>query len=129
MSEEELDGSMGTVSTPVLDIAYEAAGPAGGPSAVLLHGFPYDVRCYDDVVPVLVEAGMRVVVPYLRGFGPTRYRSADVMRSGQQGALGQDLLDLLDALRSNVPSWAASTGAAGLPVSRLLSRPSGSSAW
>jgi len=88
----------GTASTPVLNIAYELAGSGGGPTAVLLHGFPYDVRCYDDVVPVLVEAGMRVVVPYLRGYGPTRYRSDDVMRSGQQGALGQDLLDLLDAL-------------------------------
>lgn len=87
-----------TASTPVLDIAYEAAGSGNGPTVVLLHGFPYDVRCYDGVVPVLADAGMRVVVPYLRGFGPTRYRSADVMRSGQQGALGQDLLDLLDAL-------------------------------
>ena len=88
----------GTVSTPVLDIAYDAAGPADGPTAVLLHGFPYDVRCYDEVASVLADAGMRVVAPYLRGFGPTRYRSADIMRSGQQGALGQDLLDLLDAL-------------------------------
>jgi len=87
-----------TVSTPVLEIAYEAAGPADGPTAVLLHGFPYDVRCYDEVAAVLADAGMRVVAPYLRGFGPTRYRSADVMRSGQQGALGQDLIDLLDAL-------------------------------
>lgn len=88
----------GTVSTPVLDIAYDAAGPADGPTAVLLHGFPYDVRCYDEVASVLADAGMRVVAPYLRGFGPTRYRSADILRSGQQGALGQDLLDLLDVL-------------------------------
>jgi len=88
----------GTVSTPVLDIAYAAAGPADGPTAVLLHGFPYDVRCYDEVASILADAGMRVVAPYLRGFGQTRYRSADVMRSGQQGALGQDLLDLLDGL-------------------------------
>lgn len=88
----------GTVSTPALNIAYDAAGPADGPTAVLLHGFPYDARCYDEVAPILADAGMRVVIPYLRGFGPTRYRSADVMRSGQQGALGQDLLDLLDAL-------------------------------
>jgi len=87
-----------TVSTPMLDIAYEAAGPADGPTAVLLHGFPYDVRCYDEVAAVLADAGMRVVAPYLRGFGPTRYRSSDVMRSGQQGALGQDLIELLDAL-------------------------------
>jgi pimeloyl-ACP methyl ester carboxylesterase len=97
MGSHGLDES-GTVTTSVLEIAYEAAGPRGGPTAVLLHGFPYDVRCYDDVASILVGAGMRVVAPYLRGFGPTRYRNADVIRSGQQGALGQDLLDLLDAL-------------------------------
>ncbi|MFF0268290.1 alpha/beta fold hydrolase [Kribbella sp. NPDC004536] len=86
------------VSTPALDIAYEAAGPPDGPTAVLMHGFPYDVRCYDEVATILAAAGMRVVAPYLRGYGPTRYRDPDIMRSGQQGALGQDLLDLLDAL-------------------------------
>lgn len=86
------------VSTPSLDIAYDAAGPSDGPTAVLLHGFPYDARCYDQVAPILARAGMRVVAPYLRGFGPTRYRNADITRSGQQAALGQDLLDLLDAL-------------------------------
>lgn len=86
------------VPTPSLDIAYEAAGPSDGPVVVLLHGFPYDVRCYDDVASILAQEGIRVVAPYLRGFGPTRYRDPAVMRSGQQAALGQDLLDLLDAL-------------------------------
>ena len=66
--------------------------------SLLLHGWPYDPRCYDDVVPPLVAAGCRVIVPYLRGFGATRFLSADTVRSGQQAALGNDLRELLDAL-------------------------------
>jgi pimeloyl-ACP methyl ester carboxylesterase len=86
------------VLTDVLEIAFEASGDPRGQAVVLLHGFPYDVRAFDDVVPILVERGAYVVVPYLRGFGPTRFRSLDTMRSGQQAALAQDLRDLLDAL-------------------------------
>ena len=66
--------------------------------SLLLHGWPYDPRCYDEVVPPLVAAGCRVIVPYLRGFGATRFLSADTPRSGQQAALGNDLRELLDAL-------------------------------
>ena len=65
---------------------------------ILAHGFPYDIHAYDDVAPRLAQAGARVVVPYLRGFGPTRFLSDLTMRSGQQAALGRDLIDLLDAL-------------------------------
>jgi pimeloyl-ACP methyl ester carboxylesterase len=65
---------------------------------LLMHGWPYDVRCYDKVVPPLVAAGCRTIVPYLRGFGPTRFRSADTPRSGQQAAVGNDLRELMDAL-------------------------------
>ncbi len=86
------------VRTPVLDQAYEEHGPASGEPVVLLHGFPYDPRSYDAMVPPLVAAGYRVVVPYLRGYGPTRFLSDATPRSGQQAALGRDLLDLLDAL-------------------------------
>ena len=82
----------------MLTVAYEAHGPADGRPVVLLHGFPYDVRAYDGVAPVLVAAGCRVVVPYLRGYGPTRFRSESTPRSGQQAALALDLLALLDAL-------------------------------
>jgi len=82
----------------VLDIAYEETGPAEGAPAVLLHGFPYDVHAYDEVAPLLASAGCRVLVPYLRGFGPTRFLSPDTPRSGQQAALGADLLGFLDAL-------------------------------
>lgn len=86
------------VTTPLLEIAYEETGDPGGVPVVLLHGFPYDVRCYDEVKAPLAAAGARVLVPYLRGFGGTRFRSADTPRSGQQAALAQDLLDFLDAL-------------------------------
>jgi pimeloyl-ACP methyl ester carboxylesterase len=65
---------------------------------LLLHGFPYDARAYDEVVPLLVSAGRRVIVPYLRGYGGTRFRSPDTPRSGQQAVLAHDLLDLMDAL-------------------------------
>ncbi|GAA4372299.1 alpha/beta hydrolase [Agromyces bauzanensis] len=88
----------GTVRTPVLEIAYEEAGPAGAPVAVLSHGFPYDVRAFDEVAGFLAASGVRVIAPYLRGYGPTRFADAATPRSGEQGALTQDLLDLLDAL-------------------------------
>jgi pimeloyl-ACP methyl ester carboxylesterase len=83
----------------VLDIAYEAHGEAGGDPVILLHGFPYDPRCFDAVAPALAAAGCRVIVPYLRGYGPTRFLDDATMRSGQQAALGKDLLDLMDALK------------------------------
>jgi pimeloyl-ACP methyl ester carboxylesterase len=84
--------------TSVLDIAYEHAGPPAGYPVVLMHGFPYDPRAFDEVVAVLDATGFRTIVPYLRGYGGTRFHSADTMRSGQQAALGHDLLELLDAL-------------------------------
>jgi pimeloyl-ACP methyl ester carboxylesterase len=86
------------VKTSLLDVAYEQSGPANGTPAILLHGFPYDIRGYDDAVALLNAAGVRTIVPYLRGYGPTRFLSDATMRSGQQAALGQDLLDLMDAL-------------------------------
>ena len=91
-------GEQARVRTPVLDVAYEHSGPAQGLPVVLLHGYPYDVRAFDDVVPVLNDAGLRTIVPYLRGYGGTRFLSPDTPRSGEQAALGQDLLELLDAL-------------------------------
>ena len=89
---------MKTVRTPTLEIAYEESGPAEGPPVVLLHGFPDDVRAYDGVVPPLAAAGWRVLVPYLRGYGATRFLDPQTPRSGQQAALGHDLKDFLDAL-------------------------------
>jgi pimeloyl-ACP methyl ester carboxylesterase len=84
--------------TSTLEIAYEESGPASGFPVLLMHGFPYDPRCYDDVVPALTAAGYRAIVPYLRGYGATRFLSAETPRSGEQAALGKDLLDLMDAL-------------------------------
>ncbi|MCK1788191.1 alpha/beta hydrolase [Pseudomonas sp. TNT11] len=86
------------IRTSMLDVAYEAHGPVSGEPVILLHGFPYDPRGYDDIAPALAERGYRVLVPYLRGYGPTRFINAQVMRSGQQAALAKDLLDFMDAL-------------------------------
>ena len=82
------------VRTPTLDIAYEESG-AGVP-VILLHGFPYAPRAFDEMLPLL--SGCRVIVPYLRGYGPTRFLSKDTMRSGEQAALGNDLKEMMDAL-------------------------------
>ena len=81
-----------------LEVAYEESGPTIGPAVVLLHGFPYDVRAFDEVVPPLAAAGCRVLVPYLRGYGATRFLSPATPRSGQQAVLAHDLLALMDAL-------------------------------
>jgi pimeloyl-ACP methyl ester carboxylesterase len=82
----------------VLDVAYEQSGPPDGLPVLLLHGFPYDVRSFDAVVAIVNAAGFRTVVPTLRGYGGTKFLSADTLRSGEQAALGQDLKELLDAL-------------------------------
>jgi pimeloyl-ACP methyl ester carboxylesterase len=87
------------IQTPVLEIAYEASGPEHATPVILLHGFPYDPRSFDQVVPILNGAGLRTIVPYVRGYGPTRFLSAQTMRSGQQAGLAHDVLDLLDVFR------------------------------
>jgi pimeloyl-ACP methyl ester carboxylesterase len=86
------------IRTATLDIAYEESGAAEGVPIFLMHGWPYDPRCYDAVIAPLCSAGARVIVPYLRGFGPTRFLSDKTPRSGQQAALGNDLRELMDAL-------------------------------
>jgi pimeloyl-ACP methyl ester carboxylesterase len=83
----------------VLDTACHCAGPANGPPVLLMHGFPYDIHAYAEVVPLLVARGCRVIVPYLRGFGPTRFVRDDTPRSGEQAVLGNDLRALMDALQ------------------------------
>src|SRR5437762_13895528 len=89
---------MKSVRTPTLEIAYEEHGPEHGAPVILLHGFPYDPRGFDQVAPPLAADGCRVLVPYLRGYGPTRFLSLDTPRSGEQAALGNDLLQFMDAL-------------------------------
>jgi pimeloyl-ACP methyl ester carboxylesterase len=87
-----------TVRTPTLEIGYEEWGEAGGAPVVLLHGFPDDAHAWDGVAPPLAAQGCRVLAPYLRGYGPTRFLDAGTPRMAQQAAIGQDLLDFLDAL-------------------------------
>ncbi len=94
---------MRTARTSVLDIAYEENGPADGRPVVLMHGYPDDIHAYDGVAPPLAGAGYRVIVPYLRGYGPTRFRNPSTPRSGQRAALGHDLLDLIDVLDLKSP--------------------------
>lgn len=87
------------VRTSVLDIAFEQAGAADAYPVVLLHGFPYDPRAFDDVASILNTKGFRTIVPYVRGFGGTRFLSPGTVRSGEQAALGHDLLEMLNALK------------------------------
>lgn len=86
------------IQAGVLDVAFFEAGPADGPPVLLMHGFPYDIHSYAEVAPLLAAQGCRVIVPYLRGFGETRFLSETTPRSGEQAALGADLLALMDAL-------------------------------
>jgi len=93
-----LSPTLKSVSAGVLEIAYYESGPADGVPVILLHGFPYDAHAYDAVAESLAGDGFRVIVPYLRGYGPTRFLSPDTIRSGEQASLGFDLLALMDAL-------------------------------
>ncbi|MFH9044261.1 alpha/beta fold hydrolase [Streptomyces sp. NPDC017966] len=86
------------VSTDLLDVAYYETGSEAGDTALLLHGFPYDIHSYLDVAPLLADSGFRVVIPYLRGHGPTGFLSGSTPRSGRQAALGADVVALMDAL-------------------------------
>lgn len=87
-----------SVQTPILDIGYEESGNARGTPIVLLHGFPDDAHAFDRVAPPLANAGYRVLAPYLRGYGPTRFRDPGTTRMAEQAAIGQDVLDFADAL-------------------------------
>jgi pimeloyl-ACP methyl ester carboxylesterase len=97
-------GTSGSFDTPkqvdagVLDVGYAEAGPADGPAVLLLHGWPYDIHSYLEVTPLLAAAGYRVVVPYLRGYGTTRFLSGETFRNGQQAVLAVDTVALMDAL-------------------------------
>jgi len=87
------------VQTDLLEIAYAELGPAGGPPVILLHGWPYDIHSFAEVAPQLAADGYRVIVPYLRGYGETRFLSAEAMRNGQPAALALDTVAMMDALK------------------------------
>jgi len=91
-------GNLKQIRAGVLDIGYVDAGPAEGKPVILLHGWPYDIHSYADVVPLLTAAGYRVIVPHLRGYGTTRFLSSDTPRNGQPAALADDVIQLMDAL-------------------------------
>jgi pimeloyl-ACP methyl ester carboxylesterase len=86
------------IDAGVLDVGYVAAGPVGGPAVLLLHGWPYDIQSYAEATPLLVAAGCRVIVPYLRGYGTTCFLSEETFRNGEQAALAVDVIALMDAL-------------------------------
>jgi len=92
-------GPLKQIDAGVLNIGYAEAGPADGPPVILLHGWPYDIHSYVDVAPLLAPAGYRVIVPYLRGYGTTRFQSSDTVRNGQQSVVAVDIVALMDALK------------------------------
>ncbi|CAN5854502.1 alpha/beta hydrolase [soil metagenome] len=92
-------GPLKQIDAGDLSVAYADVGPADGKPVILFHGWPYDIHAFADVAPSLAAAGYRVIVPYLRGYGTTRFRAADTMRNGQQAALAADAVALMDALR------------------------------
>jgi pimeloyl-ACP methyl ester carboxylesterase len=87
-----------TIDAGVLNISYHQAGPDDGPPVMLMHGFPHDIHSYVEVAPLLAARGCKVIQPYLRGYGPTRFLSSATPRSGEQAAMGSDLIALMDAL-------------------------------
>ena len=91
-------GAIKQINAGVLDIGYAEAGPASGPVAILLHGWPYDIYSFVDVAPILAQAGYRVIVPYLRGYGSTNFLSSETPRNGEPAALAVDVIALMDAL-------------------------------
>ena len=92
-------GALKQIDAGVLNVGYAEAGPANGPAVILLHGWPYDIHSYVDVAPLLASAGYRVIVPYLRGYGATRFLSSDTLRNGQQSVIALDIIALMDALK------------------------------
>jgi pimeloyl-ACP methyl ester carboxylesterase len=92
-------GPLKQIDAGALNIGYAEAGPADGHAAILLHGWPYDIHTYVDVAPLLASAGYRVIVPYLRGYGTTRFLSGEAPRNGQQSVIAVDVIALMDALR------------------------------
>jgi pimeloyl-ACP methyl ester carboxylesterase len=98
--------SLKQIDAGVLNIGYAEAGPASGPPVILLHGWPYDIHSFIDVTPILASAGYRVLVPYVRGYGETRFLSSETFRNGQPSAVAADLVNFMDALKLEKPNLA-----------------------
>jgi pimeloyl-ACP methyl ester carboxylesterase len=99
-------GPLKQIDAGLLNVGYAEAGPADGPAVLLLHGWPYDIHSFVDVAPLLASAGYRVIVPYLRGYGTTRFLSDDTMRNGQQSVVALDAIALMDALKIEKATFA-----------------------
>ncbi len=107
-------GTLKQINAGALNVGYAEAGPADGPAVILLHGWPYDIHSFVDVAPLLASAGYRVIIPYLRGYGTTRFLSSETFRNGQPSALAVDIVALMDALKIEKPilagfDWGART--------------------
>ena len=92
-------GPLKQIDAGLLNVGYAEAGPIDGPAVILLHGWPYDIHSYVDVAPLLASAGYRVIVPYLRGYGTTRFLSSETFRNAQQSVVALDVIALMDALK------------------------------
>ena len=99
--------SVKQIDAGVLNVGYAEAGPADGPPVLLLHGWPYDIHAFVDVAPLLASVGYRVIVPYLRGYGPTRFLSSETFRNGQPSAVALDIIALMDALKIQKATFGA----------------------
>jgi hypothetical protein len=134
-AQSQRPGSLGSfgpakqVDAGVLSVGYVDAGPPRGPAVILLHGWPYDVHSFFEVVPLLTAAGHRVIVPHLRGYGTTRFRSSDTPRNGQPAALATDVIALMDALEIRRRSSPASTGERAPPPSSPRCGPTAAGRW
>lgn len=122
-------GRLRRIDAGELSIGYAEAGPAHGPAVVLLHGWPYDIHSFVEVAPLLAARGHRVIVPYLRGHGTTRFRSAKTFRNAQQSVVALDIIALLDALKIEKAVLAGFDWGRGPPTSSPCSGPSGAGPW
>ena len=122
-------GPLKQIDAGLLNVGYAEAGPADGPAVMLLHGWPYDIHSFVDVAPLLASAGYRVIVPYLRGYGTTRFLSSDTFRNGQQSVVAVDIIALMDALKIEQATLAGFDWGARPPTSSRRFGPSAARRW
>ena len=122
-------GALKQTDAGLLSVGYAEAGPPDGAAVILLHGWPYDIHSYADVTPLLAAGGYRVIVPYLRGYGTTRFLSDATLRNGQQSVLGVDVIALMDALGIAEAIIGGFDWGAGRPTSSPPCGPAGARPW
>src|SRR5260370_22925969 len=117
MSMSTSFGALKQVEAGVLSVGYAEAGPADGPAVILLHGWPYDIHSFAEVTPLLASRGYRVIVPFVRGYGTTRFLLDDTLRNGQQAAVAADVIAHMDALGIEKAVLGGFDGGRGRPTS------------